>query len=600
MNQNVSTKKVVSMVAAIFSMVAIMEYFIPFAKVWFFETVELSVYQMFNNGTGKVVACVGTVILLANAIVQFLKPKAWMSLVSAVFTSMPIVFVMDEKFLHSVDKGPGFYLAVFSTIVLTVCWLIEYILYLPTIKNPGRMAIIGAVFTAIGIVLPFIAPVLTLLAVPVALPIGLALLFTAFMGFLFSKRKKENSLSTASGDTETVTADGGETEISSPQDSNCSDNCSDNGETGSYGDSDGPWYSTSKGKAIIGAAAVIVVAVICWLLMSGSKKGPFVGTWQLHNEVKADEGFVEAVYDYTLRLDFYASTVNYGDTARVLGLICSHEDAGGNDITAEEVITEADIDGNTARIKYRHQETGELWSATLVYNPEDKSVMFINGEMLEKGPYSSADDSPQYDSDFEGRVFYIEPDKETLPFVSDDPNHVFSPEGDAQSDTPDADGDTAGAEETPQEDDGSNDDGIALADRTIYMDYVEGKGNVLMCRFKASGEVTKIYEAGEDEPAPLGIENAWLTADGKGVLVVTWDGGTDFTYMHLIKIDANNKAELIDSSEGVNPNSISIGPENITDDMVPSITRESDRIKVRLAGEQSDETHYYDMNGNPV
>jgi hypothetical protein len=39
MNQNVSTKKVVSMVAAIFSMVAIMEYFIPFAKVWFFETV---------------------------------------------------------------------------------------------------------------------------------------------------------------------------------------------------------------------------------------------------------------------------------------------------------------------------------------------------------------------------------------------------------------------------------------------------------------------------------------------------------------------------------------------------------------------------------
>lgn len=73
-------------------------------------------------------------------------------------------------------------------------------------------------------------------------------------------------------------------------------------------------------------------------------------------------------------------------------------------------------------MEYIHDETGERWSAKLALNPTDKSLTFLKGEMLERGPGSlDENDTTVYASDFEGRVFYHEPDSAVLKFIDANP-----------------------------------------------------------------------------------------------------------------------------------------------------------------------------------
>lgn len=93
------------------------------------------------------------------------------------------------------------------------------------------------------------------------------------------------------------------------------------------------------------------------------------------------------------------------------------------------------------------------------------------------------------------------------------------------------------------------------------------------------------------------IVNAWATVDGKGALFVIEERGTEFQTLSLIKINDENRVEYIDSASGISPNNQFVGVENITDDMLPDIIKQDDRIKVYSPDE--DES-YYDMNGKLI
>lgn len=197
MDGNLSLKRLASLVGAIASFIAIISFYVPFATLSmdFGDLAiggrEYAVFEMYQNGTGKVIAIFGTFLLLANSILQFLKPKAWLNLLSAAFLLIPVLLTSggDEQFIH---KEIGWWLCVIFSIILFFVWLIGYVYYVRAIKNVRRMAIWGAGLTIVAVLVPFVFSFMTLPSLMVLLPVGLCLLLTSLLGRIFSNAKVPN------------------------------------------------------------------------------------------------------------------------------------------------------------------------------------------------------------------------------------------------------------------------------------------------------------------------------------------------------------------------------------------------------------------------
>lgn len=198
MDGHSSLKRLASLVGAIVSLLAIMSFYVPFAKLsmdlgdlWAGGK-EYTVFEMFKNGTGKVIAVFGTFLLVANTILQFLKPKAWLNLVCTAFLFIPIMLASsgNVQFIH---KEIGWWLCLIFGIILIFVWLIGYCYYVRTIKNVRRMTIWGGALTIIAVLVPLAIPFMVLPSLVILLPVGFCLLFTSLLGRIFSKRGSENN-----------------------------------------------------------------------------------------------------------------------------------------------------------------------------------------------------------------------------------------------------------------------------------------------------------------------------------------------------------------------------------------------------------------------
>lgn len=623
-NPDTSSRHTTGTIAAYTSIIAIAEYYVPFVSFdIFLGNITWRVTDMFggaSNSGGVVLAVICSVILLVSAIVQCFKSSALLTFLSAICTSSPLFFVLamsDDGGNVAPSLEIGFIIAFLSTAVLAICCLIQYIYYIRSMRHPWRVALIGLsliVFYGIFIVVSHdneyveILLILTMWAVPV----GVFILISALLGAIFStERKAAVKIPEEAGPGEDACSSNAPCEKGT---GGLPLNVLEVGDAANAPDAVSVPAKEGNGKSWpvsrkIGVGIVAIVALLALVagifIASRDNDTPFVGTWQLHSESKTPEGYVDCVYDYTLWLDFNDASVTCGDTARVLGIIYACEDCAGYCAATEDIITAAKTDGNTAYIKYRHEETGEIWSATLTYDPKTASVTFVNGEMLEKGPGTPPDDAPVYASDFEGRIFYVEPDSVTLSYVSNDPNHVFMTEEDSAdngigaSGAFGADDNAACAEETMQEEAGGQTGQFELADRIFYCAFSQVDGTQLKCRFKATGEeIVVVNEDGECPLIGVDIYDAWPTTDGSGMLIVSDSRGVDLISYSLIKVDAENRVTLLDECTGLNPGSTLVSPEQDVNEVMPSIERDGDKIIVRLAGEHCDETHYYDMDGN--
>ena len=79
------------------------------------------------------------------------------------------------------------------------------------------------------------------------------------------------------------------------------------------------------------------------------------------------------------------------------------------------MIKRAEVVGeNEARIEYVQQSSGQLWSATLTYDPESRSISFANGKMLSSGHDKNAAPAKM--------PYSFDPSSITFEHVSDKPN----------------------------------------------------------------------------------------------------------------------------------------------------------------------------------
>lgn len=198
MDGNVSFKKVASIVGSIFSFLAIISFYVPFAVLsmdlgdLMIGGKEYAVFEMFSNGTGKVIAIFGSCLLLANFVLQFLKPKAWLNFVCAVFLLLPILLISSGD-VQCIHKEFGWWFCLIFALLLFLVWGVEYGYYVRSIKNVGRMAIWGGSLTIVAFLTPFVLSFMTVPSLVILLPIGLCLLFTSLLGRIFSKNKYKDN-----------------------------------------------------------------------------------------------------------------------------------------------------------------------------------------------------------------------------------------------------------------------------------------------------------------------------------------------------------------------------------------------------------------------
>lgn len=106
---------------------------------------------------------------------------------------------------------------------------------------------------------------------------------------------------------------------------------------------------------------------------------PFKGVWQIVSEPEfdAETGRTFGMYEMHLNIDFYEKTVDNGIEKTHGGFYVANDRGDGNcDIVSFK------IDGNKAYIEYEDPST-IIFSATLVYSPSDKTMTFIDGDVVD-------------------------------------------------------------------------------------------------------------------------------------------------------------------------------------------------------------------------
>ncbi len=195
---NLSLKRVASLIGAAVSLLAISTFFMTFAKLSItvgdilIQGRDYAVYQMYPNGTGKVMTIIGTFVLLANALLQYLKPKAWLNFVSALVVLLPIMMIRVTE-VHVYEEKIGWWVSIFLGLILLFCWAVEYVYYIRSVKRVWPTAVWGGSLVILAIILFIAFKTYSVPFIIFLFPIGICLLLTALLGLIFSKERHKKT-----------------------------------------------------------------------------------------------------------------------------------------------------------------------------------------------------------------------------------------------------------------------------------------------------------------------------------------------------------------------------------------------------------------------
>lgn len=295
----------------------------------------------------------------------------------------------------------------------------------------------------------------------------------------------------------------------------------------------------------------------------------FNGEWFNESSFSDDTDTYTTTASLTLRL--LGEPVEL-DGRKYIGVMSGYDSDAMGEYTETEYILLADVSGNDADITYTHLATGETWLATLSYSPESRELTLHDARMIQKGPYSASDDSPATD------------DMPKYMFVENMTLNRVSPSAPGEPTPDNSVAKTRYATYYTQEIKEEPDETFAY---DTYLRMLSADG-------KTDREVMNIVSR---------IDDAWVTPDGNGLALVTWDGGTDLQELTLFVIDGLGTVRTITSVNGMTAHpiyiDIDLNDPKVRSDLeksIPSITREGNRIKVY--DPHYEQTVYYDMYGN--
>lgn len=297
----------------------------------------------------------------------------------------------------------------------------------------------------------------------------------------------------------------------------------------------------------------------------------FNGEWDVESTSSDDMNTYTSSSTFTLRLS--GEPVEFNGR-KFIGTMTGYDSDAMGEYKETEYILSADVSGNDAGITYTHLDTGETWQATLTYNPASKELSLHDARMIKKGPYSI--DYENYQSDDIPKYMFVD-DQSLSRMQATRPG------------TPTADNTVAKTRHAIFyiEEVKDNPDDFFVSERYLRMLSSDGKTD------------RRIMEVVSR------VDDAWVTPDGNGVALVTWDGGTDIQYLTLYVIDPLGAVRTITSVEGMTGNPVYLGLDpndkkamEELEKSIPSITREGDRI--RVYDPQYQEPTFFDLYGGMI
>lgn len=215
--------------------------------------VDNAVIDMFSNGTGAVVGWTGTIILLANAVVLYFRRQIWLEALSLLFLLIPLflVFSAGENLYSVARHGIAYYINIVVLIVMTPCFIADYLMWTSGLKKPGRLSLIGLILLACAHVLPMMFSLLSVRTFLVLTPIGIFCLISGLLGLVFRKKSERQS------SYEEDTMENASEEAASCDSAVTSQNDSQNKRT--------MWIA-------IGSLSILAVVLLCMLFAKSSNK----------------------------------------------------------------------------------------------------------------------------------------------------------------------------------------------------------------------------------------------------------------------------------------------------------------------------------------
>ena len=297
---------------------------------------------------------------------------------------------------------------------------------------------------------------------------------------------------------------------------------------------------------------------------------PFKGHWTAYVSNADDDGGNKCF----VRLDFYDNTVCADGFENVAGVLSIAEDRAIYKPITADVIKRAEVVGeNEARIEYVQQSSGQLWSATLTYDPESRSISFANGKMLSSGHDKNAAPAKM--------PYSFDPSSITFEHVSDKPNFKQIPGYNRVLELPDRVYYRS-----------------IIADETIAPPFGEVQ---LRCYYpETDRDINITNELGESPLSSKFMANiidCWPLPGEPGLMLILWTSTERYQEYTLYRIGERNVFRDIDYVTGRRPSRY-VMDEKVDSMEISSIIRNGKRV--RVYDPASREVRVYDLAGHLI
>lgn len=183
--------------AALF--LGILGMFLPYMSATsFYGAGEISLL----TGDLKPLAYIGIGLMLITAIIQYFKPQWWLIAPCVGFAIIPWISTMgleDAGQVFAVAKREsGAYLSLFSSVILTICFIIEFCVYIRHMNRPHRLLYIGIEFFIMGALVMWLCPSIDIIGAVLMMIAAPVFIFLSILGFIFAKKHKPEVIDTES------------------------------------------------------------------------------------------------------------------------------------------------------------------------------------------------------------------------------------------------------------------------------------------------------------------------------------------------------------------------------------------------------------------
>ncbi len=153
------------------------------------------------TGDLKPLAYICIIVLCTTAVIQYFKPQWWLIAICAAFAFIPwfstigIEDANTNQYFAVAKRESGAYLSLISSVILAICFVIEFCMYIRYMKRPVRLLYFGVEFLIMGALALWVYPIVDIIGVVLMVVAAPVFIFLSILGFIFAKKRNKETFS---------------------------------------------------------------------------------------------------------------------------------------------------------------------------------------------------------------------------------------------------------------------------------------------------------------------------------------------------------------------------------------------------------------------